>query len=245
MSSLDLDKYLYSNSANADSERVVSVEQELQKTGTANQEADTQILDAVAMAKVKAKAQEENKVSSDKEEDMAAGITYQRKVTQTDSRSQTGRKPLDDNITCDIKRFPKSLVQMVKHSFPEVSNTKALAAFVYANRDTDLDIDYSDVSDDVIALANTLDKYKAMRQMDKNIRHINEMLKRLNSASDDTVLALSYLIYDRLGFRTDAPMRPDEVDFTPRGVQDITSVLEIASDKIRKEKQYQEGRPIK
>ena len=236
----DLDRFLNKNMPNVNFDSVHSVEQELQKANNTSNEDSSIVPDALLMARAnKAVREKENSA-----ENMTAGITYKRQVTQTDSRTQTGRKPSDDNNTCDIKRFPKSLVQMAKNNFPEASNTKALAAFVYANRDTSLDIDYSDVPDDVIILATTLDKYKTMMQMDKNIRHITELLKRLNSASDDVVLALSYLIYDRLGFRTDSPIRPDEVNFMPQGVQEITKVLELSSNKIRKERKYQEGRPI-
>ena len=201
------------------------------------------ISDALAMVRANAHAGEK-KDALDK--DMASGgIGYRRPVTHTDTKAQTKKNGTPSQKgTCEIRSFPKSLLLMAKSNFPEAPNTKALAAFVYAHRDTTLDIDYSDVPQDVIELAQKIDIYKAMMQTDKNIRHINESLKRLNEASDDIVLAVSYLIYDRLGFRTDNPERPGDVNFMEQGVDELTSHLEEISDKLRKERKYQEGRPI-
>lgn len=160
-----------------------------------------------------------------------------------DTREQTRSKKSSSADTCQIRNFPKSLMKMIKQTFPDEPHTKAVAAFVYANRDMELEIDYSDIPKDVIELANSIDKFKKISDTEKNIKRINDGIRQLNEASDDLKLALSYLVYDRSGFRISVPQRPSEIDFLEPGVQEVTKKIEKTSDLIRKEKKYQEGRP--
>ncbi len=235
----DVDRLLEKAGDGFDDNRVISVESELKKIQN-DEFANTQVKDAIAMDKA---AKSEQKPAETAVHNETENAKWQRRLFPPDTRN-AGRKTSVDNSTCDIKGFPKSLLRMAKSSFPEAANMKALAAFVYAHRDTELDIDYSDIPDDIVQLASTIDKYKTMMQMDRNIRYINDMLKRLNLMGDDMILALSYLIYDRLGFRTDNPTRPDDINFEPVGLRELTKHLEDSADRIRKEEQYQEGRPL-
>lgn len=156
-----------------------------------------------------------------------------------------GRKKKAENYTCQIRDFPKSLMTMIKQDFPDASNSKALAAFVYAYRniDEDSEIDYSDVPSDVIEMAKSVERYNKALSTDREVRRINETLRRLNNVSDDIMLALSYLIYDRAGFRINTPARPGDIDFLEPGIQEVSNKVEKISDRLRQEKQHSEGRP--
>lgn len=183
------------------------------------------------------------------EVDPNPGITYKRRVTHTDTKAQTvGRKSTKATNTCEIRSFPKSLLTMVKSTLgggATIPNTKALAAFVYANRDPDLDIDYSDVPDDVIELAASFDKYKTMMSMDRRVRVIEASLRRLNLVADDLALGQAYLIFDRAGFNERMPNRPSEINFAQPGIEEVINNIGDTNDNMRKEKAIKEGRPIK
>lgn len=179
-----------------------------------------------------------------KEEEVLQKEELRVRMELNEAKEQTvARKRKNEADKCQIRDFPRSLMHMVKLSFPDAPNSKALAAFVYANRDTEADIDYSDVSDEVIELAKKVDRFKKVLDTEKNIRKINEGMRRINEMGDDLMLALSYLIYDRAGFRIGNPSRPSEIDFLEPGVQEVANKIERTSDTLRKEKQYREGRP--
>ncbi len=178
-----------------------------------------------------------------KEKDIDIDVKQEKQIEKEDTREQTRSKKSSSVETCQIRNFPKSLMKMIKQTFPDEPHTKAVAAFVYANRDMELEIDYSDIPKDVIELANSIDKFKKISDTEKNIKRINDGIRQLNEASDDLKLALSYLVYDRSGFRISVPQRPSEIDFLEPGVQEVTKKIEKTSDLIRKEKKYQEGRP--
>ena len=218
-----------------------SMEVKPEEPGAENQ------MDALAMVKAEQARKKEDSGGGAPPENADKGITYQRKVTHTDSRT-AGRKAAKTSVsdTCEIRGFPRSLLQMVKASngCEESSNTTALAAFVYANRDMDADVDYGDVPERVIELAATFDRYKAARQTDRNIRSINEKLRRLESDADSMVMGMVYLIYDRLGFRTDAPNTPNDVDFELYGMAELLSRMVSSARKYKKEEAYQNGRPL-
>lgn len=216
--------------------------QSMEKQPEPEPEAPTDALKMVQAERAKDEAKEESHVN---ETDMTKGIGYQRRVTHTDSRT-AGRKPAKGSDTCEIRGFPRSLIQMIKASngCEDASNTMALAAFVYANRDMDSDVDYSDVPERVIELAGTFDRYKAAKQTDRNIRSINEKLKRIETDATSMVMGMAYLLYDRLGFRTDAPNTPSEVDFDLYGMAELFARMAESGQKYKKEKAYQDGRPL-
>ena len=197
----------------------------------------------------KANTEAEMEKQPEPEVDPNPGITYKRKVTHTDTRAQTvGRKSTKATSTCEIRSFPKSLLTMVKETLGggvTIPNTKALAAFVYANRDPDLDIDYSDVPDDVIELAASFDKYKTMMSMDRRVRVIEASLRRLNLVADDIALGQAYLIFDRAGFNERLPNRPSDINFAQPGIEEVINNIGDTNDAMRKEKAIKEGRPIK
>lgn len=198
-------------------------------------------------AKRNAESGSEKKEESDVSEN--PGITYERKIPRSDTKAQTvGRKSTKGpNAPLQIRDFPKSLIEMIKKSFGDTTlpNTKALQAFVYANRDQSIDIDYSDVPDDVIALARTFDNYKTQQTMDANLRKLLALVSRLSDVNDDISRGIAYLIYDRAGFNTVTPNRPSDIDFEAPGIEEVETQLEMTCDKIREQARIRAGVPIR
>lgn len=145
--------------------------------------------------------------------------------------------------TCALRDIPKCLVEMAKRSFPQVPNYIAVSAFLFAYRDKELnDIDYSTVPDSIRELARTFERRNEEMRTSADIKRINDNIRRLNKVSDDVILALSYLIYDAGGFRRTEPAHPGEIDFYDPGIQKVTEKLEAISDKLRDERNYQQGK---
>ena len=198
-------------------------------------------------------SQQANKnATADEKEDVAEDVksekdVFHREVTHTDTKAQTrGRKATTSSNSVQIRDFPKSLMDMAKKTFPSASNTKALAAFVYANRDISADIDYSDVPEDVIKLASTIEKYKMMQSVDANMRTLLNMVMDIRTTLNDVELGEAWLIYDKGGYNTRSyPSDPSELNFSYDGIDKIISKIETTNDEKEKLRKQSEGRPIK
>lgn len=145
--------------------------------------------------------------------------------------------------TCALRDIPKCLVEMAKKCFPHTPNYIAVSAFLYAYRDKESeDIDYSGVPDNVKELAKSYERRNEAMRTSADIRHINDNLRKITKASDEVILALSYLVYDANGFRRTEPAHPGDIDFYDPGIQKVTEQLERTSDKLCSERSYQQGK---
>lgn len=186
--------------------------------------------------------------AAEKDDETEVGITYEkpfrREVDHQDTKAQTarrpGRKSNSDAKSCQIRDFPLSLVKMCKLSLGEgdaevLPNTKALAAFVYANKDPDLDIDYSDVPEDIIALSKHFDKTKAVNNISNDMKDIQRQLRELRIASFQNSAQLSYIICDKLTHINNpaAPDAPGSVNFALKEVAELLDKLDDDTPKLR------------
>lgn len=175
-------------------------------------------------------------------------------VSKQDDRMQYNRSYVSsvmDNVdsgkdsevaVCQLRDIPRCLVNMAKSYFPKASNSLAVSAFLYANRNRDLAIDYSDVPDEVKEYAKIIERRSAEVKTSNELRYMTENIRRLNKTNDDIVLALAYLIYDNKGFSRDTPAHPGDIDFYDPGIQHVIQRLETISDKLRDERNYQKGK---
>ncbi len=259
MGSLDFDKMMMQVKANEAKSDALTPEMD---EPTMVPKIDTQALAREAARKAEAEealklaeetAKKNSEESSVKEEtpiqEVNPGITYERKIPRSDTKAQTvGRRSTKSpNAPVQIRDFPKSLIEMCKLALGDstLPNNKALQAFVYANRDRNADIDYSDVPDDVIELSKRFDSYKNMQTMDGNMKRLLSLMSRLSDVSDDISRGVSYLIYDRAGFNTTNPNRPSDIDFSAPGIEEVETNLEVTCDKIREQARIKAGVPIR
>ena len=205
-----------------------------EKSGSESSSDKTEEADRLAEEAAKRNADE----AAEKDDDTEIGITYEksfrREVEHSDTKAQTarrpGRKSSSDAKSCQIRDFPLSLVKMCKLSLGEgdaevLPNTKALAAFVYANRDPDLEIDYSDVSEDIIALSKHFDRTKTVNNINDMQKVIIRYLKELRlTLFENQALTMAVLL--------------DSVNFinkeTPKSVGDLSFTQDVLIDAIEK-----------
>lgn len=164
------------------------------------------------------------------------------RVADTGFRKDAGKESSAGG-TCALRDIPKCLVEMAKKNFPHTPNYIAVAAFLYAHRDKESeDIDYSSVPDNIRELAKSYERRNEAMRTSADIRHINENLRKIIKASDEVILALSYLVYDANGFRRTESAHPGDIDFYDPGIQKVTEQLERISDKLCDERSYQQGK---
>lgn len=173
-------------------------------------------------------------------EELTKGITHSVKPS-----SQKKERHTDSKNGYFVRDFPASLMQMIKRSFPEASNNKALAAYVYATRDVTEDIDYSDVPDDVIELASKFDSYKMMSNMDNNLDIIARRVKALEKQSRLVRFVMTTLVMNANGLLGEHVDAGSKINYTPPDYDLVFKELEAQSEKYWRMIDYQEGRPIK
>lgn len=156
------------------------------------------------------------------------------------------RKPIQsDNSTVQLRDFPRSLTLMARQMFPDAqSNTKAVAALMYANRDMNSTFDYDDVPEDVIELAARCDTFRNQENIVRNLQKLDSIVHSLVNGEEVLLYAISYLIYDRLGFRQDSPVNPADTNFNVKGMNYLQDNLMQATARYKKEREYNEGRPL-
>ena len=167
-------------------------------------------------------------------------------VTRSVNTSTRKRERKDDGENgCFVRNFPSSLMQMAKRNFPEASNNKALAAYVYATRDMTENLDYSDVPEDVIELASKYDAYKMMSNMDTNLDIMAKRLKALEKQSRLVRFVMTTLVMNANGLLGEHVDAGQKINYTPPDFDFVFKELEEQSEKYWRMVDYQNGRPIK
>lgn len=156
-----------------------------------------------------------------------------------------GRPAGDDSQGCDIKRLPKSLVLVAKAAAPDVSNAKAVAAFLYAHRDPDLDIDFSDVPDDIVKLSKAYDRMAVIRSMDSSVSRILKKLDQLLDNADLERFVMTTLIMNANGLLGRHVSSGAGIDYTPPDFDLVYDELASHAEEYSRQKDIKNGRPIR
>lgn len=153
---------------------------------------------------------------------------------------------------CHIRDFPKPLIRMMRQSLGEAGvdmpYTKLVTAFVYANRDPDIDIDYSGIPEDAIELASCFQKYKTASSIDRRTRLIEEKLNGITDKINAVELAAIWLAYDRAGLVANPVIdSPDSLPLSDErdGIELMKESLEAFANKVKRDEAISKGRPIR
>lgn len=147
--------------------------------------------------------------------------------------------------TSQLRDFPRSLTTMCRNLIPNTrSDMKAVAAFVYANRDANAVLDFDDIPEEIIELASTCDTYKTQESMAKNIRDIRKVLESLIVNDEQILYGILYLTYLRLSFNAGEvwPQNPRETNFVPKDIDELQDRFVIGFSKYKHNRLYQQGK---
>ena len=161
---------------------------------------------------------------------------------RTSVKSQSGADALD---VCFLKDFPRSLMNEVRRIFPDArNNTDALSAFVIVNTGV-----HMYVNDTVQELVDEYTKEDPMMSVDDRLKFVEKQNRDLIKLVSELELGLSYMIYDRLGYRTQNANDVRSVDMLESNkagsVKDIVERLREQAEQMRKQDSIKNGRPIR
>lgn len=156
-----------------------------------------------------------------------------------------GRPAAQENSTCEIRGVPKSLVQMAKAVTPDASNTKAVAAFLYAHRDPDMQLDFSDVPDDVKALSEKYGQIRLVQQLDENVYKMLDKLRGLEKSAELMRFVMTTLIMNANGLLGKHVSSGAGIDYTPPDFDLVFKELAAHSEKYWQLMRRRDGRPMR
>lgn len=161
-------------------------------------------------------------------------------------RQKAAQKRLQDDQkqeVSQIRDFPASLIKMCKRLVPRASSaTKALAAFVYANRDADSAMILDDIPEEIIELAATCDTYKNQESIAKNIREIHHKLESSQAEHEQIFYGLMNLLYLRLGFQDENQYgaKVYNVNFRPKDIGEFSDRFVIEFNRYKHNRLYRD-----
>lgn len=168
------------------------------------------------------------------------------------------KKPVRKNRNKDFqdaRGIHKSLINECRVMFPDLTIPNAVSAYILVHSNLDksgsLDGVPEEVQEAVIEYTSLHgdprgEYFKEMSEALSRIGQFTEVLNRnLVQNASMTELALSYLVYDRLGFRDSTPSSPGAINFIESGVLDIKDKLGSDATKNRHEESIRKGRPIR
>jgi hypothetical protein len=167
------------------------------------------------------------------------------KSTNVPKPSQ-GKKKEDVKLS-QVKDIPLSLIRQVRMLpglVDAANNTDAVTAFMAVTLGN-----YEDLTPEQLRLANAYakasDASDPMLAMQKSITKATMQLRTLLDLNHEAELALSYLVFDRLGYRRGNPAKPGDVDFGEDGVEDVMRRLQMQSAQRIELAKRRDGRPIR
>ncbi len=162
-------------------------------------------------------------------------------TTSTSSRSAKAKAIRQPTTKASIRDFPVSLLSIAKAEFPGAKNqTDALAAYVYVKSGKKVDI-----SDDVQALVDNWDGDNTIFNLEKRVGSMEKLVREIKNMMDSLNLLMSFIAFDRLGYRQEQPRSPRDVNLLENGVEDLMVRVDELADAKRKHDAVKNGPPIR
>lgn len=154
------------------------------------------------------------------------------------SRSKK-KRVVGDSV--QIRDFPRELMSIVRAEFPAANNnTDALAAYVLVKSEKNVN-----VPDDVKELASTYEGDQSIRNMDQRMKYMEKTIYDLRKQNEQIMLLMSYIAFDRLGYRKEQAKSPRDVNFLESGVGDLMNRLVEQANVKHNQDERAKGRPIR
>lgn len=153
---------------------------------------------------------------------------------KSESEKQTG--------TSQIRDFPRSLLAIARAEFPDASNnTDALAAYVLAKSGRP----NIDVPESVSELVKNWEGDKTLENMERRLSALTTQNAVLLGLMQEMELIMTFIAFDRLGYRQSVASDIRNVDFLENGVTDLLERLREQTKVLRKQEAIKNGRPIR
>lgn len=140
-----------------------------------------------------------------------------------------------------LRDMPKSLVNEARRIFPAANNnTDAVAAYVaYKSGVT------NGLNEAQLELLNTTDVIDPIVEQNQRIARIERTITNMFSVMQELEMAMSYMIFDRLGFRRENPDAPRQANLNEPGMMEMIERVREVSKQMRKQESLRKGRPLR
>lgn len=140
-----------------------------------------------------------------------------------------------------LRNVPHSVVTAARAEFPSASNNvDAVAAFVASRTGI-----YDDLTDEQCRLAKQSNREDPLVSVNKKLQAMEEMVSKQKEAIDELQLAVTYMLFDRMGWRRQNPKGPESVDFVEPGVTQLAQRLHQQTKQVADIERRRRGRPFR
>lgn len=140
-----------------------------------------------------------------------------------------------------LRNVPHSVVIAARAEFPSASNNvDAVAAFVASRTGI-----YDDLTDEQCRLAKQSNREDPLVAVNKKLQSMEEMLAKQKEVNDELQLAVTYMLFDRMGWRRQNPKGPESVDFVEPGVTQLAQRLHQQTKQVADIERRRRGRPFR
>jgi len=137
-----------------------------------------------------------------------------------------------------LRDFPKTIADFAKSKFPTAkSQSKAITALIYVTSGKAIDVD-----DEIKELAKTWSEEKNIEAVEERLIKIEQQHREQIKLVEEMRILMTYLLFDRLGFRRHNPMNPSGVDLSESGMDDFTEAIKLQVTALRKRQAVKDGR---
>lgn len=139
------------------------------------------------------------------------------------------------------KGVTDDVMQYVRLCFKdEAKYADLLNAYVYITSQKAID-----VPPDVKELAKSWNSKVTPDMLSQRIKDLENQLKSMTHLIRELELALSYLVFDKVGFRKQSPGAPNQVNFMEDGVRAVIGCLRTQTNRLEQKEDNDMGRPIR
>lgn len=169
------------------------------------------------------------------------------KKSVTSSKTKRKTKPVTPtNTTGVFRNIPTSVIKAIRAEFCDATNNQdALMAYLACHGSGSVaERANANLTETQRALVDNWDgdSYSAIvKQMEQLVARFEKM----SHTVDVNQLLMAYMVYDRLGFRTDMPQTPKDTNLREDGVIDMVLQAEEQVTGFQHEKNTILGRPIR
>lgn len=140
-----------------------------------------------------------------------------------------------------LRDMPKSVVGEARRIFPTASNnTDAVTAYIaYKSGVKD------GLTDTQLELLDTTEVADPIVEQNKRIAHVERTMTNMFNMLQELEMAVSYMIFDRLGFRRENPDAPRQANMNEPGMTEMIERVREMSRQMRQQENRRKGRPLR
>lgn len=140
-----------------------------------------------------------------------------------------------------LRDMPKSIVGEARRIFPTAgNNTDAVAVYIaYKSGVRD------GLTDAQVELLDTTEVADPVVEQNQRLSHMERTMTNMVSMMQELEMAVSYMIFDRLGFRRENPDAPRQANMNEPGMTEMIERVREMGRQMRQQENRRKGRPIR